>query len=87
MTSPANKKPSSTTPSAEPAPGVETNRPLVVSSELFVSNAEAPLSENEYLKRIEAILKLVGLPPLAEFNRMEAEAEVRANKRSTKLPG
>ena len=51
---------------------------------MFVSDVKTPLSEEQYIERLEAMLKLVGLPPLAEFNRMETEAEARANKKATK---
>lgn len=54
----------------------------IVSSDVFVSGVKTPLSDEEYLKRIEALLKIVGLPPLAEFNRIEAEAA--ANKKAAK---
>jgi len=62
--------------------GPET--PNIVSSDVFVSDVKTPLSEEQYIERLEAMLKLVGLPPLAEFNRMETEAEARANKKATK---
>jgi hypothetical protein len=76
---------------SRPAPTVDAkSRPVVgpdisdiVSSDVFVSDAKTPLSEEQYIERVEAILKMLGLPPLAEVNRMEAEAA--ANEKATKL--
>jgi hypothetical protein len=81
MTSPEPKN------SQSPADGevsqiVSADGQTVATSEMFVSEVKTPLSEEQYLERVEAILKALGLPPLAEVNRMEAEAE--AKKRATK---
>jgi hypothetical protein len=81
MTSPEPKN------SQSPADGevsqiVSADGQTVVTSEMFISDIKTPLSEEQYLERVEAILKVLGLPPLAEVNRMEAEAE--AKKRAAK---
>ena len=65
-----------------PVAGPETQD--VIHSEVFVSDLKAPLSEEESIERIEAVLKLAGMPSLAELNRMDAEAEARAKQKAAK---
>lgn len=85
MKPPADKKLRSAPPTGEQrAPLIGPDDRLVVSSEVFISDVKSPLSEEDSIKCVEAILKLAGLPPLAEVNRMEAEAEARANKKAAK---
>jgi hypothetical protein len=78
MKSPADKKSrSAPTRGDQRALVVGRDDQLVVSSEVFISDVKTPLSEEQYLERVEAILKVLGLPPLEEFNRMETEAEAK----------
>jgi len=86
MKSPENSRPPPTA-EVKPTPVLGPDIPDIVSSELFVADAKTPLSNEEYLERVEAILKILGLPPLAEVNRMEAETEVRANTKAAKPRG
>ncbi len=57
--------------------------PRVGRSEVFLSRVEGPLTLEQKKERIEAILKLMGLPPLDEFNRIDAEAHAASNKDPT----
>jgi hypothetical protein len=52
--------------------------------EVFLSALDKPLSPKERIEKIEAILKLLGLPNLDEFNRQEREAEASAKRRRSK---
>jgi hypothetical protein len=78
----ANNGPSAPTVDAKSRPVVGPDIPDIVSSDVFVSDVKTPLSEEQYIERVEAILKMLGLPPLAEVNRMEAEAA--ASEKATK---
>jgi len=78
----AKNGPPTPTVDAKSRPVVGPDVPDIVSSDLFVSDVKAPLSEEQYIERVEAVLKILGLPPLAEVNRMEAEAA--ANEKATK---
>jgi hypothetical protein len=73
-----------TSPTAVKPPVIGPDDPPIISSEVFVSDVKTPLSHEQYIERVEAVLKLLGLPPLAEVNRMEAEAEAAASKKATK---
>jgi len=75
-----NRTPSTTNSSTSV---VGPDEPPVVSSEVFTSDVRTPLSHEQYIERVESILKILGLPPLAEVNRMEAEAEAAASKKVT----
>jgi hypothetical protein len=46
----------------------------------FISLAEQPRTPEERRARIEAVLKTLGLPNLDELNRMDREANARANQ-------
>jgi len=75
-------RPISPTDAKPPVIGLDD--PPIISSEVFVSDVKTPLSDEQYIERVEAVLKILGLPPLAEVNRMEAEAEAAASKKATK---
>jgi hypothetical protein len=70
-------------PDAKSVTVVGPEAPLIVSSDVFISRVEGPLTPEQRRQRIEAILKLMGLPPLDEFNRIDAEAYAAANKDPT----
>lgn len=68
---------------AKPASVLESEVPYIVTSDVFISRVEGPLPPEQRRGRIEAILKFMGLPPLDEFNRIDAEAHAAANKDPT----
>jgi hypothetical protein len=78
--------PQSTTDANSTSP-VGPDVPRVVSSDVFISRAVGPLTPEERRQRIEAVLKFMGLPPLDEFNRIDAEAYAAANKDPTEPRG
>jgi hypothetical protein len=80
----ANNSPPVPMMDAKSAPVVGPEVQRIVSSDVFVSRVEGPLTPEQRIERIEAILKFIGLPPLEEVNRMEAEANAAANKDAAK---
>ena len=72
-----NSHPVSTTESASV---VGPEAPHIVTSDVFISRVEGPLTPEQRRERIEAVLKFMGLPPLDEFNRIDAKAYAAANK-------
>jgi hypothetical protein len=81
-----NSRPVSTT-DAKSASVVGPEAPRIVSSDVFISRVEGPLTPEQRRERIEAVLKFMGLPPLDEFNRIDAEAYAAANKDPTEPRG
>jgi hypothetical protein len=58
-------------PTQGPKPGV---------AHTFISRAEKSRTPEERRARIESVLKQLGLPNLDELNRMDREANARANQ-------
>lgn len=81
-----NSHPAPTT-DAKSARVVGPEAPRIVSSDVFISRVEGPLTPEQRREQIEAILKFMGLPPLDEFNRIDAEAYAAANKDPTEPRG
>ena len=62
----------------EPKGGAE---PVLSEGHNFVSKVTEPISHEQQIAGIEAILAKLGLPKLDEFNRLEMEAEARRAKK------
>ena len=78
MTPPNAKTPCSISPSGAEPPAIDPKESDVVTSEVFVSRVGAgTLTPDQRVERIDAVLKLLGLPSVAEVNRMDAEAEAK----------
>ncbi len=75
------------TTDAKSASVVAPEAPNIVSSDVYISQVEGPLTPEQRRERIEAVLKFMGLPPLDEFNRIDAEAYAAANKDPTEPRG
>ncbi len=85
MSPPDAKNSRAISPTDAKPPVIGPDKPDVVSSEVFISRVGAvSLTPDQRIERIDAVLKLLGLPSVAEVNRMDAEAEAAAEKRSTK---
>lgn len=88
MTPPAPKKYRPTSAADVGPPVTRPDEPTIIASEIFISRVEpGALTAEERIEQLDAIMKLLGLPSVAEVNRMDAEAEAAARKRSTKSDG